>query len=211
MKKFLLFIWIAIALSNMGCNSNSDTNETRNITEQEQIEKDFKDGTLSNEDYSRKMLDVGKRELERKYSEGEIEEVEYRSRKAAIYMESIYQDLAYSTNEDHLQRSLEIVEESRLTLADLLIFRQDGIVSMSNNNEQEGRHISSIDNSVRLDNEGRLVDEGKSEGDSVQPDDKQRRMGMVRPLFNQKACYACHPEDKRILGSLYIMLNVEDW
>jgi len=82
---------------------------------------------------------------------------------------------------------------------------------MSIKKEHVGRHISSIDNTVRLDKEGRLADEGKSEEDSVQSGEKQRRMGVVRPLFNQKACHACHPEDRRVLGILYIMFNAENW
>ena len=145
MKKVILLLWIIIVLSNLGCASKNYNNQVSDIKGQEQIEKDFKEGKISHEDFSAKMLEAGKHELERKYSKGEIEEIEYNSRKAAVFMESIYQHLAYSANEDHLQRPLQIAEESQLAIADLLLYRLDGIVSISIDKEQVGRNISSID------------------------------------------------------------------
>ena len=212
MNRNMMILWMATLLVIVGCACRSGNTRMQEPSALDQIEKDYQEGRITSEELGRKMIDVGREELERDYREGRTTKTEYRRRTAVLLTEAIYQELAHTTNKDHLIHALEIAKEVDHEIAALLLYRNDGIVSMSIHKNQIGSSISLIDSHVRLDEEGLLATDAISESGKLNApaSDKKKRFGMARPFINQKACYECHGSDKRVLGGLYVMINAEE-
>jgi hypothetical protein len=82
-----------------------------------------------------------------------------------------------------------------------VIFSQDGVIRQSLTPADIGKKISDVHYEVYLNNEvkGKAYDAGS-----------ERQFCMVKPLFNQERCHACHDKTKRVLGVLDVCLNMSD-
>ncbi len=121
--------------------------------------------------------------------------------KAILLMDSIYNNIAYTTESGHMRKIIEMAEltNSYTELKQLVIFSQDGIIRQSLAPEEVGKKISDVHYSVYVNNEvkGKAYDAGSD-----------RQFCMVKPLFNQERCHACHDKSKRVLGILDVCLNM---
>ena len=124
-------------------------------------------------------------------------------RKAILLMDAIYNNIAYTTESGHMRKLLQMAEltNSYTELQQLVIFSQDGMIRQSLNPADIGKKISEVHYDVYLNNEvkGKAYDAGS-----------ERQFCMVKPLFNQERCYACHDKGKRVLGILDVCLNMSD-
>ena len=121
--------------------------------------------------------------------------------KAVMLMDSIYNNIAYTSESGHMRKLLEMAEltNSYTELKQLVIFAQDGVIRQSLDPKEVGRKISEVHYSVYVNNEvkGKAYDAGSD-----------RQFCMVKPLFNQERCHACHDKSKRVLGILDVCLNM---
>jgi len=121
--------------------------------------------------------------------------------KAVLLMNAIYNNIAQTTESGHMAQLIHMAEltNSYTELKQLVIFSQDGIVRQSLNPDEVGKKISEVHYNVYIENEvrGRAYDAGSD-----------RQFCMVKPLFNQERCHACHDKGKRVLGILDVCLNM---
>jgi signal transduction histidine kinase len=121
--------------------------------------------------------------------------------KAVLLMDAIYNNIAYTTESGHMRKLLQMAEltNSYTELKQLVIFSQDGVIRQSLNPDDVGKKISEVHYSVYVNNEvkGKAYDAGSD-----------RQFCMVKPLFNQERCHACHDKGKRVLGILDVCLNM---
>jgi signal transduction histidine kinase len=124
-------------------------------------------------------------------------------RKAILLMDAIYNNIAFTTESGHMRHLLQMAEltNSYTELQQLVIFSQDGMIRQSLNPADIGKKISEVHYDVYLNNEvkGKAYDAGS-----------ERQFCMVKPLFNQERCHACHDKGKRVLGILDVCLNMSE-
>ena len=124
-------------------------------------------------------------------------------RKAVLLMDAIYNNIASTSESGHMQQLIRMTHltNTYTELKQLVIFSQDGIIKQSINPGDVGKKISEVHYDVYLNNEvkGKAYDAGA-----------ERQFCMVRPLFNQPRCLACHEKGKRVLGILDVCLSMKD-
>jgi signal transduction histidine kinase len=122
-------------------------------------------------------------------------------RQGALLLNSIYNNIATTTEKGHMQQLRRLTEmvDAVSEVEQLLIFDQTGIVLQSINPEDIGKKVSEIHYSVYKENEqqGRVYDVGA-----------KKEFCLVRPLFNQPRCYGCHDREKRVLGVLDVCISM---
>ena len=95
---------------------------------------------------------------------------------------------------------LEMSKKHDINITRLLLYKNDGTVSYSNDQNEVGRRIDSVVVGISVDEKGVHAGESGEKGS----------FAMLRPLFNQEGCKKCHTGDSRLIGGVYISIGGEE-
>jgi signal transduction histidine kinase len=129
------------------------------------------------------------------------------------YVETIRRSLRYQMLQNREEDVKQIVETIGLQdqIEGIRIFDKSGKIIVSSKNTDVGTYVERDAegcNSCHLDNEELLIQEEPAR--IFKTEDDERLIGVMQPIYNEKQCFECHPQEEKVLGILDVVMSLKE-
>lgn len=132
---------------------------------------------------------------------------------AIQYCETIKRSVRYHMLENRKEDVKQIIETIGLQnqITEIRIFNKPGEIIVSSKNTNVG---ISVDKNAEGCNSCHSKDNKLFNQREIariyRTKDGERRIGVMRPIYNEQQCFKCHPQSQKILGMLDVVLSLKD-
>lgn len=102
-----------------------------------------------------------------------------------------------------------IVAEKRIS--EIKIFNKEGKITVSSVPEKTGVSVDrKSEGCVNCHGTGKKIESQTEQTRIYKTDTGERFIGVMQPIYNEKECFKCHYESKKILGVLDLVLSLKE-
>lgn len=129
------------------------------------------------------------------------------------YVETIRRSLRYQMLQNRKEDVKQIVETIGLQdqIEEIRIFDKTGKIIVSSIDSNVGTYVERNAegcNSCHVENKELLIQEEPAR--IYKTKDNERLIGVMHPIYNEQACFKCHPQSQKILGLLDVVMSIKE-